>query len=115
VIGGAHGWKNAGLRLSDTGLYTLDVITDVEKIVLAASQSPTNRDETLDQLLDRLPYSRVQLMRARAALQEKGIVTYSPIVRLKKGLTPPDRGRRILTVDPRFDNPSAGRSSCRAR
>lgn len=100
-------WQNAGLRLSDEGLYSQGLLTHAEKVVLAAMLSPTARDETVAQLADRLPYSREQLQDARAALQRKAVLRLSPVVRLP----PPHRereiarrGRSVVWVDPRFDN-----------
>lgn len=99
------GWFNRGLRMSDHGVYLRGVITDEQKIVLAANQSPTAMDETIEQLAARLPYAQPQIKAARAAMERDGIVTLTPVLDLTSDqLAAPGwrRGRKILAVDERF-------------
>lgn len=87
---------NPGLRLRDEGLLQRDT-THRQKVVLAARLSPLQRDESLRQLVDRLPFNRDDIRADTKILAENGIIETALSGKYLWGI-------RIVSVDPRYDN-----------
>lgn len=87
---------NPGLRIRVDGLRERDT-TKRQKVHLAARLSPYDRDESIAQLVTRLPYNRDAIHADTQALRDKRIITTALSGKYARGI-------KIVDVDPRYDN-----------